>query len=302
MEKPEKKIYKVLLLHDPQHPRGWPIVAGISRGKYFISPDDLPERVCNFLALLKENSEVWRTKATINRIASRIREKNGDFSHEIQVAKGRRVVDGRRLTLEIHYLEPEPDIDSLPEIDMGARCDGAKWGLADWYPEVSDRIEDALKNNTCRTWTTGWYGSKKEIASARISRINKKIVIEASVSDDFDTNGYGRVDIPHTTDLGKLKTAIDQAHDVAENDRERNLPVELWAIKENGEVWVETFLRHRPVHCWDCERETPPGDCYHEWGFQGDTDLPEEIKTAIENKIMNDESPVWAGSYLVEKT
>ena len=45
--------------------------------------------------------------------------------------------------------------------------DGSHHGLTNWYPKVEAAIVEALAAG--QPFTTGWYGSKKEIASARIT-------------------------------------------------------------------------------------------------------------------------------------
>ena len=72
--------------------------------------------------------------------------------------------------------------------------DGAHWGLSDWYSDGRAELEQALKEKV--PFDTGWYSSKKEIASARIfSEDGVKIKVQASVSDDFDTEGRGYASI-----------------------------------------------------------------------------------------------------------
>ncbi len=79
---------------------------------------------------------------------------------------------------------------------MATSLDGSHWGLHDWYPEIEAGIKKALKRKT--PWTTGWYSSKKEIASARLEFDGHTITAEVSVSDDFDTPGRG---LSATSDL-----------------------------------------------------------------------------------------------------
>ena len=68
--------------------------------------------------------------------------------------------------------------------------DGAHGGLSDWYEEHEAALKAALDAHA--PFDTGWYSSKKEIASARIrSDDGVRIKVDASVSDDFDTDGRG---------------------------------------------------------------------------------------------------------------
>ncbi len=295
----KKQIYKVVLLHDPQHPKEWPIVAGVSRGKYFIDPHGLPERVFSMLSMIKENSEVYRIKASIKFLTQRIKEKDGDFG-EIMIAGGRRATNkGKRLTLEVHYLKPPPLIDDLPKLELGGG-DGAHRGLADWYPHVEKVIADALKSGN--NFTTGWYASKHEIASARLSRIDKELIIETSVSDDFDTNGYDKVIIPFTQDQDKISDAIYLAWGGADKDRLEHHPVTMWAIRKDNS-WIETYLQQRIINFWDdFESDGPPGDYYHQWGFQEGSEIPADTRKQIEELILEgDQDSFTVGEYHIEK-
>ena len=69
-----------------------------------------------------------------------------------------------------HNLESEKDMKLLNEFSRG---DGAHCGLADWYPEQEAALKAALKAHAA--FDTGWYSSKKQIASARVfSRVGEK--------------------------------------------------------------------------------------------------------------------------------
>jgi hypothetical protein len=161
-------------------------------------------------------------------------------------------------------------------------CDGAKWGVSDWYEEFEKLIQEALNKGPSHNWTTGWYGSKKEIASACITHEDGKIKLEATQSDDFDTEGYGSVDIPHTTDIEAVREALDKAHgEACENKRDNEVYAGFSIHNAEGQ-WVETYIA--PIG-WGGEMESPPGDYYSEWGFQGDCELPKHVKDAIEHWI-----------------
>jgi len=105
---------------------------------------------------------------------------------------------------------------------MSTHFDGSHWGLTDWYPEIEAGIRKALRRGKQAEWTTGWYGSKKEIASANITHCDGEILIEASVSDDLNTEGYASRTIPHTTSLEKLRKAIDEVWDEAVENQKEN--------------------------------------------------------------------------------
>jgi hypothetical protein len=164
------------------------------------------------------------------------------------------------------------------QLEAFERGDGAKWGVSDWYEEKREALIEAIKSD--EDWTTGWYGSKKEIASARITRIDGKYDIEVSVSDDFDTMGLGRkvINVANFKDvedvLAVLEANLDEAHQEALDNQKENREYEGFAILNKAGQWVETFIADISEWCMG----SPPGDNYHQWGFQGDCELPEDVK------------------------
>lgn len=139
--------------------------------------------------------------------------------------------------------------------------DGAHCGLSDWYPEKEAALKAAVDAH--QPFDTGWYASKKEIASARISSDGNTILIEVFVSDDFDTSGDASREIREWS-LKAIEKAISAAWDEAETDRKGNAPYVGFRVERNG-VWEETYLVG-----WD-ETLQPPGDNYHWWGWQYDS-------------------------------
>lgn len=127
----------------------------------------------------------------------------------------------------------------MKQLEVFQHGDGAHWGLADWYPDKEEALKQALLSK--EDFTTGWYGSKKEIASARISLNEDIIKVEVSVSDDFDTEGYGMTEIPYTTDFVLIEDAIHDAWGEAIEKQKGNSTVELWTILKDGR-WIETYL------------------------------------------------------------
>lgn len=150
--------------------------------------------------------------------------------------------------------------------------DGAHCGLADWYPNKEAALRRALKSR--RPFDTGWYCSKKEIASARISSKNgKQVLVEVSVLDDFDTNGTG--DSCCSPNIEAIQSAIYRAWDRAEKDRKGNAPYAgyyLRVFKEDGVKCLDHYIAERDP----CGFGSPPGDYYHHWGWQGDPDYDSE--------------------------
>lgn len=171
--------------------------------------------------------------------------------------------------------------------------DGAHWGLTDWYPALETAIQEALNAGiTAKPWTTDWYSSKKEIASACISFDGTNLLVEASVSDDFDTPGIGRVQYPFSTDIEEVRDAVAEAYDMAEDRRVDNEMYAGFSVGRGG-AWEYTYLL--PINGGEM-LDGPPGDCYHRWGWQEDDDemeIPKKIKQKCEK---------WAEKYVMDKT
>jgi hypothetical protein len=172
-------------------------------------------------------------------------------------------------------------MQTLEEFGVG---DGAHRGLSDWYPEHEQALRRALDAHAA--FDTGWYGSKHEIASARIwSEDGVKIKVEASVSDDFDTNGAGYRSTTEWT-LDAVASAVDAAWDSAQQDQEDNTPYVGFSLMRDG-YCLDYYLFS------DGTYDTPPGDYYHWWGWQQDegtdgqgippSDLPLPAAAAFEN-------------------
>lgn len=185
---------------------------------------------------------------------------------EIEITAYSKCLLGLRIEGEFRYREEKvADIlrdaatHSLEPLEvMASHRDGAHCGLADWYPEIEKGIQEALDSGM--PFTTGWYGSKKEIASACITGDGRTISCEVSVSNDFDTNGLGEKIIPHTMDLELVRKAIYAAWDEAEEDQKNNETVEMFVVGEIGpdgkrKNWIETYL----MDCSDFPEDCPLG-------------------------------------------
>lgn len=178
--------------------------------------------------------------------------------------------------------------------------DGAHWGLSDWYEEGEEQLKEALEDH--KPFDTGWYSSKKEIASARIwSEDGIKIKVEASVSDDFDTEGLGYSSTDYWS-VDAIVKCISTAWKKAEQARDENQEYEGFRIGREGR-WEETYL----VNIGWAESVFPPGDNYHWWGWQHDEteshegiphpDIPLEAVQAFEKYAHN-----WAYGRTEEKS
>ena len=145
--------------------------------------------------------------------------------------------------------------------------DGSHCGLTDWYDEHEAALAKALAGK--RDFDTGWYSSKKEIASARIVRCKGKVVVEVSVSDDFDSDGRGEREVTSPVTLDSIREAIDEAWDDAADDQKANQGYRGYSLHNKKGSWIDTYL----VSIDDAD--VPSGDNYANWGWQSD---PREIK------------------------
>lgn len=151
---------------------------------------------------------------------------------------------------------------TVQKLEVFQRGDGAHRGLSDWYSENEAALKAALDAHI--PFDTGWYGSKHEIASARIrSTDGHTIKVEASVSDDFDTEGRGSNATTEWT-LEAVAEAVAAAWDEADENRANNAPYVGFSIHDSTGSWIETYLLSVG------EYDTPPGDNYYWWGWQHD--------------------------------
>lgn len=150
----------------------------------------------------------------------------------------------------------------MHKLELFQRGDGAHCGLTDWYEEKEAALKAALDAHA--PFDTGWYGSKHEIASARIySTDGQTIKVEASVSDDFDPEGSGF----GTTEVWTLEAVaevVNAAWDEADENRKDNEPYIGFSIHDSTGAWIETYILSAGVY------DTPPGDNYYWWGWQHD--------------------------------
>jgi hypothetical protein len=154
----------------------------------------------------------------------------------------------------------------MKKLEAFQHGDGAHCGLSDWYKEGEAELTAVIAERV--PFDTGWYSSKKEIASARIwSEDGIEIKVEASVSDDFDTEGLGYTSTTDWT-VDAVQQCISIAWDKAEQARNEAQRYEGFSVlqhREDGTAWVETYLVNIG---WG---DYPPlGENYYWWGWQYD--------------------------------
>jgi|TARA_R100000501_G_C2589400_1_gene89947 hypothetical protein len=173
--------------------------------------------------------------------------------------------------------------------------DGAHCGLADWYPPIEAQIKECLVSGV--DFTTGWYASKKEIASACITSTGGSLLVEVSVSDDFDCVGTTDATIPTPATLEEIREEIYRVWESAEEAQKDNSCVVYWTIKDAQGRFVEVYLQ---AVGWGEEMDEPPGDYYFQWGFQGFSELPADLRAKIEERIYREEyTPFTIDGYKV---
>jgi hypothetical protein len=185
------------------------------------------------------------------------------------------------------------------------RGDLTKWGASDFYDDKKAELVAALASG--KPFDTGWGGCKKEICSSRVAFDGKTITCEVSVSDDFDTEGLGSVSIPAPATFDQVETALDQAACSADENRDDNADYTGFSIHRGNDKgpWVETYIAQRSdmAGYMDC----PPGDNYHQWGFQDETDeISAEDRETMEDYIVahqfdTDFAPFVCGNWTVTR-
>jgi len=166
-----------------------------------------------------------------------------------------------------------------------AHGDGAKWGISDFYEEKERALRAALAGG--RDFSTGWYSSKKEIASGCVSRFGGLIRCEASVSNDFDTEGSGSVNVvvgrkgPARL-FDEIVAGLDRALELASADQKGNETVALWSVHDRKGRWIESYLAPCGFAPDFGAEESPPGDYYHKWGWQDEGKVPAKVRSAFE--------------------
>lgn len=166
----------------------------------------------------------------------------------------------------------------MKQIFAGMYGNGAHCGLTDRYSSQEAALVAALAAH--EPFDTGWYSSKKEIASARIySEDGAEIKVEVSVSDDFDTEGLGYVTVTDWS-IKAVDSAIGAAWSQADQNQADNAPYIGFSICKGGRCDDYYLLSNG-------EYDTPPGDHYHWWGWQHDYKVDSDgVEVGIPNPGM----------------
>jgi len=236
-----------------------PVLLSLTRSKRKLPLDTLPPGVADYLGLSRPNdSAPWRHTDWDGGLVY------WDAFVALGEVKASRKSKRHPPRATVTFSVDRPTIARAVEPLPRAWNDGAKWGVSDWYGELERAIVAALARGRGAAWTTGWYGSKKEIASACITCAGGKITAEAWVSDDLDTEARGSVTIPFTKDLDKLRAAVDAAWGEAGENQKDNRLYYGFSVGREGRWEFTIILPAGEGH----HMETPPGDNYHRWGWQ----------------------------------
>jgi hypothetical protein len=236
-----------------------PVLQKLTRSKRAVPLAELPTGVADYLCLSRPNqSAPWCFTED---------DKPGTWERfialdEVKLSRPRKTsIPQATVTFSVDRPRPDsPEVETLPQ----TWHDGSHCGLTDWYDSLESAIVAAIARGRKACWTTGWYASKKEIASARITCAGGEITAEVSVSDDLDTEGHGSVTIPYTKNLDKLRAAVDAAWNEAGETQKDNRLYYGFSVGREGRWEFTIILPAGEGH----HMETPPGDNYHRWGWQ----------------------------------
>lgn len=180
--------------------------------------------------------------------------------------------------------------------------DGAKWGPSDFYSANEEALRRALADGS--DFDTGWYGVKKEVQSARVSRQGSAITCRVSCSDDFDTAGRGEVQFETSpsetvaTVFERIVTALNEAGDLADADRAANALYCGFSVgpSHDGETLDAALYTYLVARGEGCELDRPPGDYYWEWGWHDDGGADSQrIPESVRGVLM-----AWADAFVLD--
>ena len=184
----------------------------------------------------------------------------------------------------------------------------AKWGVADLYEWTGNALRKALEDGY--DFDTGKWGAKKEIEYARIVRQGDQIKVTVWVYDDFDTEGkceleFSVAECDVDRMMQKIENALDEAATGARKDKVENEVYEGFALGEEIDGkrvnWIETYIAPKGDG-WMLDQ--PPGDHYHEWGWQEEgSEVPENVRDLCEAWVMTNpsESSFSVDGWMIER-
>lgn len=158
-------------------------------------------------------------------------------------------------------------------------------GAGDFYANKEKELLDAIASHN--PFDTGWRGCKHEILTSQVICDGEGgFTCSVSISDDFDSEGTGVVDLSCDGEsaektLKAIQQALYEAHGLANEDQKENQCYRGFTILNDKGSWVETYIQP-----WNGSEymDFPPGDYYHKWGFQEETDkIPEATKEKLED-------------------
>lgn len=199
------------------------------------------------------------------------------------------------------YVTEFRDISPERHCEIFRDCYGAgvHYGPAD-FCVLHERVLHGALGST-EDFSTGWYSSRKELLTAKVTREGWALTLEVSVSGDSGAGGMGLVMLEITSDqhpeelFDRVSEGLDRAWNLAEEDRrwrERGVEFKITMVDSGSKIQVETIILPK-----DGDTSCPPGgDDFREWGFQGEAE-PGSIPMEILDKFFR-----WATGYMNGKT
>lgn len=203
-----------------------------------------------------------------------------------------------------------------PDLFAGLGSDAAKWGVSDFYDAHEAVLRKAVESG--EAFDTGWYSVKKEIQSGRVwcKDDGDPIYVQASCSDDFDTEATCDPIEVEGDDFDAVVAALDKAIDAADELRKDNAAYEGFSLlrrKRTDSYACQDYLilPRGDGHLYD----TPPGDEYGWWGWSSDPDgkgdkpdpefrLPATVRKKMmewANECNHDEAHIDIGQWRLER-
>jgi len=198
-------------------------------------------------------------------------------------------------------IQREADTSTLPQLIEFKQGDGCHYSIAEPYCLKEEALKKALAGN--ESFSTGWYGSKKELVSGMVCRsggIGSTVYVFAQATDDFDTdaNAKRQTKSSRWEDVQKV---LRETEAQAMLCCETQCPVVLVAVghKEKGrrKDWISTYL-HNPSGL-----DSVPGNEYSEWGWQDDNlakGIRDEIEALVREQFGKSRKQVQVSEFIAD--